>query len=216
MSPVDRPTAGVPASEQVAPAAVSLAEAFRFWLKLGFISFGGPAGQIAIMHAELVERRRWISEQRFLHALNYCMLLPRPGGAAAGHLHRLADAPHLGRHRGGCTVRAAVAVHPDRAELDLPALRRRAAGGRHLLRPETGGDCTGRARGAPHRHAGVEEPLDVGHRRGLVHRHLRLRHAVPGDRAGGWADRARRRAPLAAGVRPGGGHAAPRPATGRR
>jgi hypothetical protein len=53
-------------------------EALRFWLKLGFISFGGPAGQIAIMHTELVERRRWISEQRFLHALNYCMLLPGP------------------------------------------------------------------------------------------------------------------------------------------
>lgn len=52
--------------------------ALRFWLKLGFISFGGPAGQIAIMHAELVERRRWISERRFLHALNYCMLLPGP------------------------------------------------------------------------------------------------------------------------------------------
>jgi chromate transporter len=61
-----------------APAAVSFNEAFRFWLKLGFISFGGPAGQIAIMHSELVERRRWISEQRFLHALNYCMLLPGP------------------------------------------------------------------------------------------------------------------------------------------
>ncbi|MCA1602756.1 MAG: chromate efflux transporter [Acidobacteria bacterium] len=57
---------------------VSFAEAFRFWLKLGFISFGGPAGQIAIMHRELVERRRWISEERFLHALNYCMLLPGP------------------------------------------------------------------------------------------------------------------------------------------
>src|SRR4029434_2646406 len=55
---------------------VSFAEALRFWLKLGFISFGGPAGQIAIMHRELVERRRWISEERFLHALNYCMLLP--------------------------------------------------------------------------------------------------------------------------------------------
>ena len=60
------------------PDPVSLAQAFRFWLKLGFISFGGPAGQIAIMHAELVERRRWISEKRFLHALNYCMLLPGP------------------------------------------------------------------------------------------------------------------------------------------
>src|SRR5882672_4061856 len=57
---------------------VSFGEAFLFWLKLGFISFGGPTGQIAIMHQELVERRRWISENRFLHALNYCMLLPGP------------------------------------------------------------------------------------------------------------------------------------------
>ncbi len=57
---------------------VRFAEAFRFWVKLGFISFGGPAGQIAIMHRELVERRRWLSEERFLHALNYCMLLPGP------------------------------------------------------------------------------------------------------------------------------------------
>jgi len=60
------------------PATVTFPEALRFWLKLGFISFGGPAGQIAIMHTELVERRRWISEKRFLHALNYCMLLPGP------------------------------------------------------------------------------------------------------------------------------------------
>ncbi|WP_408593624.1 chromate efflux transporter [Limnohabitans sp.] len=61
-----------------APAPVSLAQAFWFWLKLGFISFGGPAGQIAIMHDELVAQRRWISERRFLHALNYCMVLPGP------------------------------------------------------------------------------------------------------------------------------------------
>ena len=61
-----------------APAAVSFGDAFVFWLKLGFISFGGPAGQIAIMHQELVEKRRWISERRFLHALNYCMVLPGP------------------------------------------------------------------------------------------------------------------------------------------
>jgi chromate transporter len=57
---------------------VTFAEALRFWLKLGFISFGGPAGQIAVMHRELVEAKRWISERRFLHALNYCMLLPGP------------------------------------------------------------------------------------------------------------------------------------------
>lgn len=64
--------------DDAAPGRLTRAEAFSFWLKLGFISFGGPAGQIAIMHEELVERRRWISENRFLHALNYCMLLPGP------------------------------------------------------------------------------------------------------------------------------------------
>jgi len=57
---------------------VSFREAARFWVKLGFINFGGPTGQIAIMHEEIVERRKWISNGRFLHALNYCMLLPGP------------------------------------------------------------------------------------------------------------------------------------------
>lgn len=61
-----------------APAFPSFGEALRFWSKLGWISFGGPAGQIAIMHRELVERRRWLSEDHFLHALNFCMLLPGP------------------------------------------------------------------------------------------------------------------------------------------
>lgn len=60
------------------PTPITFRQALLYWLKLGFISFGGPAGQIALMHGELVERRRWISEQRFLHALNYCMLLPGP------------------------------------------------------------------------------------------------------------------------------------------
>src|SRR5512147_3192558 len=72
------PETTAPNEQPSPPAAVSFAEALRFWLKLGFISFGGPAGQIAIMHTELVERRRWISEKRFLHALNYCMVLPGP------------------------------------------------------------------------------------------------------------------------------------------
>src|SRR3954451_9651601 len=57
---------------------VPFSAALRFWTYLGFVSFGGPAGQIAIMHRELVERRAWISERRFLHALNYCMVLPGP------------------------------------------------------------------------------------------------------------------------------------------
>jgi len=60
------------------PQPVSLAEAARFWAQLGWVSFGGPAGQIALLQRELVERRRWLSERRFLHALNYCMLLPGP------------------------------------------------------------------------------------------------------------------------------------------
>ncbi len=68
----------VESQEPRMPRSIDFWDAFRFWLKLGFISFGGPAGQIAIMHRELVENRRWISEQRFLHALNYCMLLPGP------------------------------------------------------------------------------------------------------------------------------------------
>jgi chromate transporter len=53
-------------------------EAFRYWFKLGFISFGGPAGQIAMMHKDLVEKKKWIDEDHFLQALNFCMLLPGP------------------------------------------------------------------------------------------------------------------------------------------
>src|SRR6185312_6598871 len=65
-----------------APAlSVSLRQATRVWAKVGLMSFGGPAGQIAVMHRELVETRRWISDARFLHALNYCMLLPGPEAA---------------------------------------------------------------------------------------------------------------------------------------
>ena len=63
---------------EAAPRTVSLADATRVWATIGWLSFGGPAGQIALMHRELVEKRRWISENRFLHALNYCMLLPGP------------------------------------------------------------------------------------------------------------------------------------------
>lgn len=68
----------MPAADTHRPAPVTFWQAFLFWLRLGFISFGGPAGQIAILHEELVVRRRWLSERRFLHALNYCMVLPGP------------------------------------------------------------------------------------------------------------------------------------------
>src|SRR5690606_31242665 len=82
---------------------ISYAEAFKIWVKVALLSFGGPAGQIAVMHRLLVEEQKWISEERFLHAMNYCMLLPGPqaqqlatnigcllhraaGGLTAGHL----------------------------------------------------------------------------------------------------------------------------------
>jgi len=68
----------IPQNEMKKPSPASFWEAFIYWLKLGFISFGGPAGQISMMHQELVEKRRWISEHRFLHALNYTMVLPGP------------------------------------------------------------------------------------------------------------------------------------------
>ncbi|KPF43401.1 chromate transporter [beta proteobacterium AAP51] len=76
--PLEAPPPPLESPSLAPPEAPRFAQALGFWLKLGFISFGGPAGQIALMHAELVERRRWISERRFLHALNYCMLLPGP------------------------------------------------------------------------------------------------------------------------------------------
>ena len=71
-----RPPEESPPTE--APRTPTFREASRFWIWLGFVNFGGPAGQIALMHQELVERRRWIDEGRFLHALSFCMLLPGP------------------------------------------------------------------------------------------------------------------------------------------
>jgi chromate transporter len=83
MSPIAPISAGQLASPLARPAPASrtyptIAQAFRVWLKVASLSFGGPAGQIAVMHRILVEEKRWISEERFLHALNYCMLLPGP------------------------------------------------------------------------------------------------------------------------------------------
>lgn len=77
-TPVAEERATISSESDPRPSPPTALAALRFWLKLGFVSFGGPAGQIAIMHAELVERRRWISERRFLHALNFCMVLPGP------------------------------------------------------------------------------------------------------------------------------------------
>src|ERR1700730_1514019 len=71
-------SAATPAPAPAAREFPSIQEAFRVWLRVAALSFGGPAGQIAVMHRILVEEKRWVSESRFLHALNYCMLLPGP------------------------------------------------------------------------------------------------------------------------------------------
>ena len=90
---------------------VSLAEASRFWLRLGLVSFGGPAGQIALLHRELVERRRWLSERRYLHALNYCMVLPGPEATQlATYLGWLMHGPIGGLIAGGLFLAPSVVV----------------------------------------------------------------------------------------------------------
>ena len=91
---------------EAAPAAPTFKEAAKLWAKIGLLTFGGPAGQIALMHKELVEERRWIGEQRFLHALNYCMLLPGPEAQQLAIyigwlLHRTAWRPRC-RHLCSC------------------------------------------------------------------------------------------------------------------
>ncbi|MEB3324275.1 MAG: chromate efflux transporter [Cyanobacteriota bacterium] len=93
------------------PIPVTLAEASRFWFQLGWVSFGGPAGQIALLHRELVDRRRWLSERRYLHALNYCMLLPGPEAMQlATYLGWLMHGVPGGLIAGGLFVLPSVAV----------------------------------------------------------------------------------------------------------
>ncbi len=117
--------------------------------------------------------------QRFLHALNYCMVLPGPEAQQLAIyigwlMHRT-----LGRHRRRRAVRAAVAVHPDRAVVDLHRLRQPAAGGGPALRHQAGGHGDRAARGLAHRLAGAEERLAVGHRRGGFRGHLCVAAALP-------------------------------------
>jgi chromate transporter len=77
-APAEPAAAGTPQAATTPAAMPSFAEAVRVWLKIGLLSFGGPAGQIALLHREVVDERRWVSDARFLHALNFCTLLPGP------------------------------------------------------------------------------------------------------------------------------------------
>src|SRR5881275_452708 len=129
---------------------VSLAEATRVWVRIGWLSFGGPAGQIALMHRELVEQRRWISDARLLHAAT------GPGSATARDLYRLADAPHRRRRDRRHFVCAAWGHRDRRIELVVRHLPAATRSDRDLLRPES---CCigGRSRGGPTRRAASAE-----------------------------------------------------------
>ena len=145
-------------------------------------SFGGPAGQIAVMHRILVEEKRWIGEARFLHALNYCMLLPGPGGAAARHLHRLAAAPDQGRPGRRHPVRAAGLPRHHGAEPGLRRLRRRSASSQALffgLKAAVLAIVLEAVMRIGRR--ALKNNVMVAHRRRRLRRHLLLRRAVPAD-----------------------------------
>ena len=135
----------------------SFAEAFRFWLKLGFISFGGPTGQIAIMQTELVEKKRWISQARFLHALNYCMLLPGPEAQQLAIyigwlLHKTWGGIVAGR-----ALRHSLDLHSLEPQFRLCGLWKSALDRRDLLRTETSGDGDRRRRRDSHRPKSAQE-----------------------------------------------------------
>ena len=177
------------------PEPISLREAFWFWLKLGFISFGGPAGQISIMHQELVERRRWISERRFLHALNYCMLLPGP------EAQQLATYIGWLMHRTwGGVIAGALFVLPSLFILialswmyiafgDVPVV----AGLFYGIKPAV----TAIVVQAAHRigSRALKNNLAVGNSGGFIYRDLCIQCSVPADRLGGRVNRLCRRSP---------------------
>ena len=180
---VDRPLHGIPFSDAV-----------RVWARIAALSFGGPAGQIAVMHRILVEEKRWIGENRFLHALNYCMLLPGPeaqqlavyigwllhqdeGRAGRGHALRSARPP---RHHG--------------LELDLRRLRQRRGRRGPVLRPQGGGAGDRAGSRDADRPARAQEQRHAWPRGRRVRRDLRLRRAVPFDHSDSRPGRLLRRA----------------------
>ena len=189
-------------AEPDVPAAVpSFGEALRTWLKLGLIGFGGPAGQIALMHRIVVDEKRWIDEPRFLHALNYCMLLPGPEAQQLAVylgwlLHR-----SRGRSRRRHPVRAAWHAGDAGAQRPLRPLCRAAAGGGPVLGAESSGAGGGRRGGAAHRPAGAAWPGDAGDRRRRVRRHLLSRRAVSAGHPRRRRHRLLRRPPAAGAVR---------------
>jgi hypothetical protein len=194
------PSVASPTAALERPAPPTFAEALGYWLKLGFISFGGPAGQIALMHQELVERRRWISEGRFLHALNYCMVLPGPEAQQlATYIGWLMHRTWGGLAAGGLFVLPSLAILIALAWIymahgDVPAVAALS------LRRQACRDRDRRVRGLPHRRTHLAEPLALGHRNRRVRRHVPVAAAVSADHRRRRRGRRRRLAPGACGL----------------
>ena len=153
-------------------------DALRVWLRVAALSFGGPAGQIAVMHRIVVEEKRWVSDARFLHALNYCMLLPGPEAQQlATYLGWLMHRTRGGVMAGGLFILpGAIAIMGSSMVYALCGAGRFRRGG--LLRPEGGRAGDRRRSGCPHRPAGAEEPADAGARGGSFRGDLLLCRAV--------------------------------------
>ncbi len=193
--------------DRAPPRPVTLVQALPVWLRVAALSFGGPAGQIAVMHRVLVEEKRWISENRFLHALNFCTLLPGPEAQQlATYVGWLMHGPRGGLLAGGLFVLPG-----------LLAIMASAGSTCSTGRPGRWPGCSSaqgrgarhRARGgAAHRPAGPARPGDDRARRCRLFGHLRPRRAVPAHRRGGGPRRLPRRPGRASGLPPGGGHAA--------
>ena len=151
---------------------VSIGEAFRVWLRVAALSFGGPAGQIAVMHRILVEEKRWIGEARFLHALSYCTLLPGPEATQL--------AIYIGwlmhRTRGGVMAGTLFVLPGIVALMALSYLYagwgKPRAGSGVILRAEIGGPRRRARGGAPHRLQGAPEPRARDPRRGGLHQYF--------------------------------------------
>ena len=157
---------------------VSLREAFRVWLRVALLSFGGPAGQIAVMHRILVEEKRWISESAVPACAQLLHAVAGPRGAAARDLYRLADAPHAGRDHGRRPLRRSRHHRHHGAQLRLCRLRQRAGDRRAVLRTQGRGARDRAGGGVPHRQALAEEQRDARARGGRLCRHLLFRHSV--------------------------------------
>ncbi len=175
------PEPGVVAPE--APLPVTLAEVVPVRARIAALSFGGPAGQIAVMHRILVEEKRWISENRFLHALNFCTLLPGPEAPQlATYVGWLMHGTRGGLVAGGLFVLPGVVAIM--ALSWIYALYGNVGYVAGLFFGLKGGGARHRAPGGdPHRQAGAQGPRHARTRGGLLRGHLLPRRALPADRA---------------------------------